>query len=124
MTTEYGSRLKQARTSAGMTQVDLSTKTGIAQSTISSAERRGNGSGETPVYAQACGVDALWLATGQGAITPLINPSEIACTNGNSLMAKTLAECLDQIPTGPDKIAVFLACLKLIETAIRLDSQA
>ncbi len=66
MATEYGSRLKKARTGAGMTQAQLSTKTGIAQSTISTAERQGNGSGETPVYAQACGVDALWLATGEG----------------------------------------------------------
>ena len=44
----------------------LSKKTGIAQSTISTAEREGHGSGETPVYARACGVSAIWLATGEG----------------------------------------------------------
>lgn len=71
MATEYGSRLKTARKHAGLTQVALSKKTGIPQSTISTAEREGNGSGETPVYAQACGVDALWLATGEGEMIPV-----------------------------------------------------
>ncbi len=69
MTTEYGSRLKQARKHAGLTQVALSKKTGVPQSTISTAEREGYGSGETPVYARACGVSAIWLGTGEGAMT-------------------------------------------------------
>ena len=66
MTTEYGTRLRQARKSAQLTQAKLSKMTGIPQSTISTAEREGHGSGETPVYARACGVIALWLATGEG----------------------------------------------------------
>ena len=66
MTTEYGSRLKLARVNAKLTQANLSKKTGIPQSTISTAERSGHGSRETAVYAQVCGVSALWLATGQG----------------------------------------------------------
>lgn len=66
MSTEYGKRLRAARKFAGLTQEQLRDKTGIAQSTISSAERDGNGSAETPVYAKACGVSALWLATGEG----------------------------------------------------------
>lgn len=66
MATEYGSRLKLARKNARLTQAELSKKTGIPQSTISTAEREGYGSGETPVYAQACGVNALWLAKGHG----------------------------------------------------------
>lgn len=66
MATEYGKRLRQARKYAKLTQVQLSEKTGIPQSTISTAEREGNGSGETPVYANATGVNALWLATGEG----------------------------------------------------------
>jgi transcriptional regulator with XRE-family HTH domain len=66
MSTEYGNRLRAARKFAGLTQEQLRDKTGIAQSTISSAERDGNGSAETPVYAKACGVSALWLATGEG----------------------------------------------------------
>lgn len=70
MTTEYGLRLRTARQSAGLTQGELSRVTGIAQSTISTAERLGNGSSDTPVYARACGVDAHWLATGEGEMRP------------------------------------------------------
>lgn len=66
MATEYGSRLRTARKLAGLTQTDLGTKTGIPQSTISTAEREGHGSSETPVYAKALGVDPHWLATGEG----------------------------------------------------------
>jgi transcriptional regulator with XRE-family HTH domain len=66
MATEYGSRLKQARKHASLTQIELSKKTGVPQSTISTAEREGYGSGETPVYARACGVNGLWLGTGEG----------------------------------------------------------
>lgn len=66
MSTEYGSRLRSARKHAKLTQVGLSEKTGIPQSTISTAERLGNGSAETSIYAKACGVDSHWLATGEG----------------------------------------------------------
>jgi len=71
MATEYGNRLRAARKHAGLTQEQLRDKTGIAQSTISSAERDGQGSSETPVYAKACGVSALWLATGEGEMVPM-----------------------------------------------------
>ena len=70
MATEYGKRLRLARKGAGLTQGALSKKTGIAQSTISTAEREGRGSSETPVYAQACGVNAMWLAKGDGEMKP------------------------------------------------------
>lgn len=66
MPNEYGIRLRAARKHAGLTQVELGKRTGIAQSTISTAEREGAGSADTPVYAKACGVDAHWLATGEG----------------------------------------------------------
>ena len=48
--------------------MQLSKRTGIPQSTISTAEREGHGSRETPVYAHACGVSALWLANNTGAM--------------------------------------------------------
>jgi len=66
MATEYGSRLRAARKHAQLTQMGLSEKTGVPQSTISTAERLGHGSAETPIYAKACGVDSHWLATGDG----------------------------------------------------------
>jgi transcriptional regulator with XRE-family HTH domain len=68
MATDYGKRLKEARKSAGMTHARLSKLTGIPQSTISTAERMGNGSSDTVVYAKALGVDPAWLATGEGDI--------------------------------------------------------
>jgi len=70
MATEYGKRLRQARKLAKLTQAELSKKTGIAQSTISTAEREGAGSSDTAVYANACGVSALWLSTGDGEMQP------------------------------------------------------
>lgn len=81
MATEYGMRLRAARKHANLTQVKLSELTGIAQSTISTAEREGHGSSETPVYAKVCGVDAHWLATGKGqmlATTSLLAPSAVS----------------------------------------------
>lgn len=70
--TEYGNRLKLARADAGLTQMQLSAITGIRQSTISTAEREGNGSAETTVYAKALGVNAHWLATGEGIARPQV----------------------------------------------------
>jgi len=70
MATEYGARLRAARKHAGLTQVQAQKATGIPQSTISTAEREGHGSADTPVYAKAYGVDAHWLATGEGQMAP------------------------------------------------------
>jgi len=70
MATEYGNRLRQARKHAGLNQVQLAKQTGLAQSTISSAERLGNGSTDNAVYAKACGVSAHWLETGEGEMLP------------------------------------------------------
>ena len=66
MATEYGTRLRAARKYAKLTQLAASKKTGIPQSTISTAERLGNGSSDTSVYAQAYGVSAHWITTGEG----------------------------------------------------------
>lgn len=71
MATEYGERLKRARAYAGnISQTELSRRTGIPQSTIGSAEAKGHGSADTPKYAAACGVSAIWLATGEGSMVP------------------------------------------------------
>ena len=70
MTTEYGKRLRAARKHANLTQMKLSELTGIPQSSISTAERESKGSADTPVFAKACGIDAHWLATGEGEMLP------------------------------------------------------
>lgn len=70
MATEFGLRLQTARKHAGMTQMQAAKATGIAQSTISTAEREGNSSTETVLYAKVYGVNATWLATGDGPMLP------------------------------------------------------
>jgi transcriptional regulator with XRE-family HTH domain len=62
-----GTRLKQARKAAQLTQIELAAKSGLKQSTISDLEK-GKSSGSTSVaaLAQALGVSALWLETGRG----------------------------------------------------------
>lgn len=85
MSTDYGKRLRAAREHAKLTQNQLSKKTGIGQSTISTAEREGAGSKETPTYAQACGVDVYWLANGTGAMVPTVGadaPASAATLGG------------------------------------------
>lgn len=76
MSTEYGDRLKAARQHAGLSQVELSKLTGIAQSTISTAERIGRGSTDTTLFAKVCRVDSHWLATGEGSMTAGVREPE------------------------------------------------
>lgn len=81
MATEYGLRLRAARKHAKMTQIEASKASGIPQSTISTSERESHGSSETPVYAKLYGVDAHWLATGEGEMLPAgrqVEPSNVA----------------------------------------------
>lgn len=67
----FGERLREARKEAGLTQKELAAKTGIAQPTISEAERGDYGkSAYVAGLANACGVNALWLAEGRGPKRP------------------------------------------------------
>ncbi len=62
-----GSRLREARREAKLSQEDLASKSGASQSSISDLER-GKSAGTTSLaaLASACGVRALWLETGKG----------------------------------------------------------
>jgi len=66
----YGERLRAARTYAGLTQAELAAEIGgvCTQANISGLEKSltANGSEFTAQFAHACGVDSLWLATGDG----------------------------------------------------------
>lgn len=79
MATEYGIRLQLAMRTAGLNQKALIKVTGMAQSSVSSAMNRGSGSADTPKLAKACGVSALWLATGEGEMIPqgIINRQQV-----------------------------------------------
>ena len=63
---DFGNRLVQSRKRAKLTQVKLARLVGMAQCTLSEAERVGLGSGHTAQLAQVLSVNAVWLATGQG----------------------------------------------------------
>lgn len=64
--TEFGTRLRDARKRAGLTQADLAKRAGMPLSTLAESETKGQGSTYTPQLAAACGVSPEWLATGEG----------------------------------------------------------
>ena len=51
---------------AGINQKELIARTGIKQSSVSSAMTRATGSTDNARYADACGVNPIWLETGAG----------------------------------------------------------
>ncbi len=119
MATEYGNRLKKARLHAGLNQVQLGKVTGISQSTISTAERLGNGSTDTAVYAKACGVSAHWLETGDGemlaatATATLAAPSSTLAATGsasNQPLAR-IQQAQAAIPNEVKALAVIYAAI-------------
>lgn len=68
---EYKHRVKAARKFAGLKQDELAEKVGIKQASVSDMETGKSGSSSyTASIAAACGVDPLWLETGQGDMLP------------------------------------------------------
>ena len=67
MSTEFGARLKSAREALNWSQQQLADKCGVGQGSISKIERGDQDeSRHTVKLASALGVNALWLATGDG----------------------------------------------------------
>lgn len=66
-----GTRIKEARRAAKLTQKALAQKVGMAQGSLSELET-GESQGTTMIasFAAALGVSALWLETGKGPMTP------------------------------------------------------
>ena len=65
-----GSRVKQARKAAKMTQAELAARTGLNQSTISDLEvGKSHGTTYVASLASAMGVSPLWVETGKGPMT-------------------------------------------------------
>ncbi len=67
---EFGSRLREARKEARMTQAQVASALGISQGTLSQAENEGEGSVYVAALASMLGVNSLWLATGEGPKHP------------------------------------------------------
>jgi phage repressor protein C with HTH and peptisase S24 domain len=66
-----GSRVKQARKQAKMTQIELAARSGLKQSTISDLEvGKSQGTTNLASLAVALGVNPLWLETGRGSMRP------------------------------------------------------
>lgn len=64
--TEFGKRVRQARKHAKLSQVALAEAVGMAQGSLSELENEGESSTFTVQIAKRCGVNAVWLATGEG----------------------------------------------------------
>lgn len=101
MISAFGKRLAQAREHAGLTQQELADCIPMAQSTLASAEKSGDGSRLTAQLAHHCGVNAYWLATGDGDMlagmpTPL--PRASASTPD---MAQALPVVIDSLAAMP-----------------------
>lgn len=94
MATAFGKRLKAAREHAGLTQPELAAAVPMAQSTLAAAESKGDGSRLTAQIAHTCGVNAYWLATGNGAMLdrdtrPATAPPDLAAALPVVLQAVT-----------------------------------
>lgn len=71
--TEYGQRVLAARRHANLSQVALGQRVGLGQTSITHLETVAHSSNKTTEIAQACGVSALWLATGKG---PMVDAAD------------------------------------------------
>lgn len=80
---DFKHRIKAARKFAGLKQGELADRVGIKQASISDMETgKTSSSSYTASIAAACGVDPLWLETGQGDMRTQesVNPTD---TGGN-----------------------------------------
>lgn len=67
-----GTRLKEARAAAKLTQAELAVKSGLKQSTISDLEKgKSQSSRSAALLASILGVSPLWLETGRGSRDPV-----------------------------------------------------
>ena len=112
MASEFGDRLRSAGELAGLTQQQLCALVGIGQSTLATAESKGDGSRHTAQLARACGVSAYWLATGEGRMLDRQD-------------ARELAEQFDLLPMETEqqlylRQRVYVRCLGLIADAAGL----
>lgn len=71
--TEFGKRMHAARKATKpkeLTQAFVCEQLGISQGTLSELETKANGSSKTTEFAKLYGVNAHWLATGEGSMRP------------------------------------------------------
>lgn len=65
--TPFGQRMLEARSTAGLTQMEVCKTLSVSQSTLSELETDANSSGRVTEFALLYGCNANWLATGEGS---------------------------------------------------------
>lgn len=102
--TTFAERMKQRRLALGLTQQQLATSCGLAQSAIGNMESGSRqGSRHIGILSAALGVNPVWLETGKGEIEPL------------SDTARKIAQAFNQLSPERQK-----ALAAIIEAAIGL----
>lgn len=111
-------RIKSARAHAGLTQLELAKKVGVSQPVISQLEKGENlQSVHLVKIANACSVDAAWLAEGVGEMIPggpdsiTAKPGESSAEivrrmlerNGRNLPAETRDRIMSALEAGSDQ---------------------
>ena len=132
--TPYGSRLVQARKQAGLGQVELARRVGIAQSTLAAAEWSALGSRHTPKIAKVLGVNPIWLQNGSGprgpdersepdlfsapvpifADAPIVTPEKPQSEDPLSPLALELAAMFDKLQGRIDRAEAYTAAMQEI----------
>lgn len=132
--TPYGSRLVQARKQAGLGQVELARRVGIAQSTLAAAEWSALGSRHTPKIAKVLGVNPVWLQNGTGprgpdersepdlfsapvpvfADAPIVAPEKQKSEDALSPLALELAAMFDKLQSRVDRAEAYTAAMQEI----------
>jgi transcriptional regulator with XRE-family HTH domain len=109
------SRLKTARTEAGLTQGELARRSGVQQQSISLIER---GESQNTRYvvalARACGVEPTWLQTGRGPrrqsdYTCLVDLATLDQAGRESVMR--LVAALERGDIDPSRLALLVRAI-------------
>jgi phage repressor protein C with HTH and peptisase S24 domain len=112
---EFKDRLKMARQHGQLTQTELAKAVGISQTSITDLER---GKSQSTSYvaeiAKACSVDPLWLATGKGQMTSMVEVKHYSGPT-EAEMDGPIEVWDDDTPLGDDVVA--LPFLKEVELA-------
>jgi phage repressor protein C with HTH and peptisase S24 domain len=110
-----GSRIKEARTQAKLSQKALAQKVGMSQSSLSELET-GESSGTTLIasFAAALGVNALWLETGKGPVTgphlSVVQPGETSFSDDSPFIDDATPV---RVGDEPNTVSVRMVTLRL-----------
>ncbi|WP_186140092.1 helix-turn-helix domain-containing protein [Burkholderia gladioli] len=113
-------RLKWARSKAGLSQEQLGDKAGVSQSTIGNIEAGTRKSARRlPQIADALGVNALWLAEGEGKPIPDADMAESydAAVERASQGARTLIDAIIRADKDGERPQTFELMLRMLPDA-------